>query len=96
MPTERERSRMAAPISAGVPRRILKARQKRAEQKMVRIVREAVVFRADGRCEICGVPCVETGEAHHKDLRSRGGKWTMANILFLCRKCHGKQHGVNR
>ena len=48
MPTDREKARQAAPISAGVPRRILKAREKRAEQKMIRIVREAVVFRSDG------------------------------------------------
>lgn len=47
----RERSRSAAPISVGVPRRILKARKKRAEKWTEAIVRAKCVER-DGYCRI--------------------------------------------
>lgn len=96
MPTDREKSRASAPISVGVPRRILKARKKRDLHKRIKQVRADVLLRAAGCCEVCGNFCLDTGECHHKNLRSRGGEWSMANILFLCRTCHGKQHGVRR
>lgn len=75
-----------------------KARAKRRRQlrPLIKSVRAQVVDRACGFCENCGTPCRQSGEAHHKIHRSQGGKWTLDNIVFLCRTCHGLQHGVRR
>jgi 5-methylcytosine-specific restriction endonuclease McrA len=83
-------------VPKGTPRRILKARKKRCERRVIREVRAAAINRARGFCERCGVHCLYSGEAHHLVYRSRGGKWTLENILFLCRSCHGLAHGVKR
>jgi len=40
------------------------------------------------------LPCEQCGrwktalERHHRKFRSRGGLWTPANVLLLCRDCH--------
>ncbi len=52
-----------------------------------------VYERANGICEKCrkraGV------EFHHIIFRSQGGSDTMENLIFLCKKCHGKEHHLN-
>lgn len=46
-----------------------------------RSTRAAVAGRAGGRCEYCG----QAGaEMHHRVARGRGGRWSPANIIFLC------------
>jgi len=55
--------------------------------------------------EICrlyyGNKCMECGwdkgqcEAHHKILKSRGGKSTINNAIVLCPNCHSLKH-INR
>lgn len=88
--------RRATPKHAIPTIKVEKAQKKRAEQKVVKSVRAQVVERAGGRCERCGRPCRQSGEAHHKVKRSQGGKWTLENIEFICRTCHGLAHGVKR
>lgn len=39
-------------------------------------------------CEVCG-GFVNDYEMHHRKFRSRGGRWTPANCLLLCKPCHG-------
>lgn len=60
-----------------------------------RIVRAAVMARADGKCEICGIGA--RLEVHHRLARSHGGKHEVENLLALCgwgnhTGCHGKAH----
>lgn len=74
------------------PRKRIKAQKKRAARKVVYSVRVQVVQRANGHCERCGRACLSSGEAHHRIPRSRGGKWTLENIQFLCRTCHQTAH----
>ena len=53
--------------------------------------------RAAGRCEGCGRESARL-EAHHRKFRSRGGKGTVENGVYLCgwgnhTGCHGIAHG---
>ena len=58
-------------------------------------VRAAVLNRAEGICEWCGMHL--DVELHHRRFRSRGGKHTVQNIVAVCgwgnhTGCHGKAH----
>lgn len=59
-------------------------------------VREEVILRAKGRCEICGKPGTEV---HHKihltldNLDDPGIALNPDNLLLLCKECHNKMHG---
>ncbi len=77
------------------PRRIEKARDARAHQKVVKDVRAQCMERAEGCCERCGLPCRRTGQGHHRIPRSRGGLWTIENIEILCWRCHRLAHAEN-
>ncbi len=45
--------------------------------------------RANGRCEVGGCDLASTGmEAHHRHLRSQGGKHGLENLMALCPACH--------
>ena len=49
--------------------------------------KEALVERAEGRCEACG----ERGwEAHHVKKRSQGGNDRLENLVWLCHRCHSR------
>jgi hypothetical protein len=37
-------------------------------------------------CECCGRQ--RASERHHRQNRSQGGRWTPANILYICMWCH--------
>ena len=74
------------------PTKRLKARRKRQAAKVVQSVRAAVVERAHGFCERCGLYVGLDGHAHHRTPRSRGGTWTLDNILLLCPFCHMSAH----
>ncbi len=76
----------------GETRKTRKGREKRAQQKRLKSVRQLCLERANGCCEWCGKSCRQRGEGHHKIPRSRGGKWTVENIVFICRACHLKAH----
>ena len=62
---------------------------------MNRETAEAVRERSRGHCEGCGLG--GTGLVlHHRQLRSGGGKDTMANLLVLHDACHRWAHGNPR
>lgn len=56
--------------------------------------REAVIERAQGRCEVCG----RVGfEVHEKLTRARGGSITdPSNCMLLCGECHAATHAMPR
>lgn len=56
--------------------------------------RNIIKQRADGRCEMCGMPC-PTGQIHHRKPRRAGGTndpriGTAANGVYLHASCHTK------
>ena len=42
-------------------------------------------------CELCGQVAVDI---HHKLKKSQGGTDDADNLIALCRKCHGAEHGI--
>lgn len=59
--------------------------------------RDAVFDRAAGRCERCSTRITrETGQFHHRKLRSRGGDDSPANCVALCPACHEWVHANPR
>lgn len=59
-------------------------------------IRVEVFSRANYMCEIMSRESECTGRAehaHHRKLRSQGGKHTVANIVGICHKCHDFVHG---
>lgn len=61
---------------------------------MKKQIAEAVLKRADGRCEYCGAYCGEALILHHEHFRSRGGKDTPEDLMAVCFICHMKAHGI--
>lgn len=60
-------------------------------------VRAAVYARAGGRCDRCRTPVpADEWQAHHRMLRSRGGRDTLANLVALCLTCHEWVHAHPR
>ena len=51
-------------------------------------LREIVLERCQGYCEMCGLSLPESFALHHRLLRSRGGKDTVDNLLALHHGCH--------
>lgn len=49
---------------------------------------ELVKSRAAGYCEYCDSPAEESMALHHRKLKSRGGKDTVANLVLLHHGCH--------
>ncbi len=65
-------------------------------------VREVVLRRADGRCELCEEPAPFNDpdgkpylEAHHIKWLAKGGKDTVENSVALCPNCHRRMHVVD-
>lgn len=56
---------------------------------------DQVLTRSAGICEARFSPaCTGYGtQLHHRKLRSRGGKDTVANLVSVCHLCHGHIHG---
>lgn len=50
--------------------------------------RRAVAARSGGICEFCRR--ARGADMHHRQSRGVGGRWHPANILHLCRACHGR------
>lgn len=55
-------------------------------------VRDLIHHRANGRCEICGMPCIG-GQIHHRRPRGMGGTTRQesgkaSNGLYVHLKCH--------
>ena len=53
------------------------------DKKLVEIVQR----RANGYCETCG-GAVVGGALHHRKLKSRGGKDTPSNLIYIHHSCH--------
>jgi hypothetical protein len=53
-------------------------------------VRDALRERAEGCCELCGVPA---NNAHHRKNRSQGGRNELSNLLLLCGSGTTGDHG---
>lgn len=80
------------PAPKPTPRRILKARKKRAAAKIVKNVRAYVFEREKGICRCCGSMAAES--MHEIIFRSQGGAVSPENSIAVCgdgvRGCHGK------
>ena len=49
---------------------------------------ELVHYRAKGYCEICGKVAEPTMALHHRKLKSRGGKDSASNLVWIHHGCH--------
>lgn len=49
---------------------------------------EIVIQRAAEYCEVCGGRPEETMALHHRKLKSRGGKDTPGNLIWIHHGCH--------
>ena len=68
----------------------------KGEIKKRRELKDFLILRYGNRCMRCNGTGSWIGiDLSHKILRSRGGKTSEDNCELLCRKCHGKEHGVN-
>ena len=76
-----------------VPRpkpRVITQRERQAARVQIRRTIRAQVWRRDGgRCRACQR---RGAHVHHLQARSRGGPWTTANCVLLCRACHQDVH----
>jgi len=54
----------------------------------VTINRKALYERCKGCCEFCGGALPENWAAHHRKLRSQGGKDDLDNVVALHHECH--------
>jgi 5-methylcytosine-specific restriction endonuclease McrA len=54
----------------------------------LKALRGHVLYRADGRCEVCFA--LAPLDVHHVIKRSRGGEDTAENCIGLCRTCHAR------
>jgi len=54
------------------------------DKKLVQLVQK----RANGYCEVCGGVMHEQGALHHRKLKSRGGKDTLSNLIYIHHGCH--------
>ena len=54
------------------------------DKRLVAIVQE----RANGYCEVCGAAAQESMALHHRKLKSRGGKDTAGNLIWIHHGCH--------
>ena len=58
-------------------------------------LRQRVIDRAGGLCEVCRTRGDFRGLAiHHKVKRSQGGKHELNNLILLCGLHHAKEHGI--
>lgn len=61
-------------------------------EPMPQDLREAVKARARGLCDCCGERLPDVWDAHHRQLRSRGGKDTLENLVALKHGHHMRLH----
>ena len=57
-------------------------------------VARVVLSRADGACEaLISSSCIGRGQhIHHRQLRSQGGRHSVANCVSICHMCHDWIH----
>ena len=49
---------------------------------------ELVHSRANGYCETCGQSAQQSMALHHRKLKSRGGKDSVSNLIWVHHACH--------
>lgn len=49
---------------------------------------DLVIARAAGYCEKCGSVAAESMALHHRKLKSRGGKDSVSNLIYVHHGCH--------
>ena len=49
---------------------------------------DKVVERAGGYCEVCGKVAQPSMALHHRKLKSRGGKDSVSNLIWVHHSCH--------
>lgn len=49
---------------------------------------EKVIERAGGYCEVCGKVATPSMALHHRKLKSRGGKDSVSNLIWIHHECH--------
>ena len=54
------------------------------DKKVVELVHQ----RSGGYCEVCGGFIRGQGALHHRKLKSRGGKDTASNLIYIHHGCH--------
>lgn len=86
------RRTQGTPCPKGDRRVTVTRRRKRTTRLVVRGIRAQLVEAAHERCARCHRYCGDDGHAHHRVPRSLGGPWTLANLEYLCPRCHGKAH----
>lgn len=80
--------------STPLPRAAVRARRTPVvEVGAWQVLRLAVLARAGGRCDHCGLLLGDVWECHHRKLRSRGGRDDMTNLVALHLSCHELAHG---
>jgi hypothetical protein len=89
----------ASPKPAKGSAKQAKARGKRQQAKLDKIVYAAVDARDGLRCRMCSDYQGLDIQRHHIVRRSAGGDTTTANVVSLCAKCHfvgihGKHLGI--
>ena len=62
--------------------------KRKAEIKREKPIRELLLERSGGRCELCGSGLYVA--AHEIIFRSGGGKLSVTNTIMLCQPCHNK------
>lgn len=55
-------------------------------------MRDEVIRRDRGQCQLCGAFCQFDGEVHHKIPRGRRRDDSAANLILVCQKCHRLEH----
>ena len=76
-----------------VARRIAFSAAQMDRSQAVGIIRHTTFVRSLGDCELCGSPVNEkTGHMHEKLHRGQGGEISVENSIFICAKCHKRQH----
>jgi hypothetical protein len=66
----------------------MKAKYPELSRIDARYFTKTVVDRSDGKCEVCGLPCVWIGEIHHIKAVKDGGDGFPENLIHLCPNCH--------
>ena len=76
------------------PRPVSKRQQKLAKARAWREISKAIKTRDKFACRACGARWTPDNpvDVHHRKLRSAGGDESTANLLCLCRCCHGLVH----
>lgn len=59
----------------------------------VKLIRTSLFVRSKSECELCAAPVTSSsGHMHEKIWRGKGGEISLENSIFICPKCHQREH----